>query len=257
MRISILSLFLLALSFTAAGAAHHKGTLSSINVGTRFSSLIERRGTILYDDFQFDPVLAVFLFDDRLEYLGDSIGFRDFIYKDNVRLRSRFVQLSDDPLFPENKTIRNQHPDRQDTTEWSTALEIFLPGYNDDYAGEIDVTYSKDFVQHHGHYVEVLGKLKLFSFTTKLSGEIEPNFFVSTGWGSGAHNKYLYGKNSDGVTNHAAGLWFAFPDEADRFYPIIQAKYFRATGDFRNGDIARGDAEGILFSFIATVGLLD
>ena len=51
------------------------------------------------------------------------------------------------------------------------------------------------------------------------------------------------------------GIWFAFPEEADRFYPIIQIKHFQALGKFKDGDFSTGRSDSWLFSFIATVGV--
>ena len=162
--------------------AHHEGIISSINIGTRFSSVLQKRGVIFYNDYQFDPVLAVFLFDDRLEYLGDSIGFRDFIFEDKVRLRSRLVMISDNPLFPNHSSIYSSSPHRKDTYEWSHSVEFFLPGYNSNYQSEIDLTFAKDISQTHGHYAEALFKYKITNL--KLFGtELEPNIFTSVGWG--------------------------------------------------------------------------
>jgi len=259
MKIFNLYLFLIfGIIDVALASAHHKGTISSINIGTRFSSVLQKRGVIFYKDYQFDPVLAVFLFDDRLEYLGDSIGYRDFIFEDKIRLRSRLVSISDNPLFPAHRSIINSSPKRKDTYEWSQSLEIFLPGYNKNYQSEIDLTFSKDLSQHHGHYVEVLGKLKLGSFRI-LETELEPNLFSSLGWGDRLHNQYFYGDDikASGINNWSKGLWIALPEEADRFYPIIQLNHFQTIGSFHKGRYAQGRSQGLLISFIATLGLLD
>jgi len=239
---------------------HHKGVWSSLNVGTRFSSLIQNRGVIFYRDYQFDPVVGLFFFDDRLEYLGDSLGYRDFIAGDWLRLRSRFVAISDNPLFPVNKTIQDSGLNRKDTYEWTNTLEFFLPGYNSNYQTEIDLSYAKDISQTHGNYFELQAKHKLFYFEVpKAEIKIEPNIFGLVGWGDKDHNKYFYGEsaNTSGVNNIAYGLWFAFPEESDRFYPIIQIRRFQTLGEFRNAEFAKGRNEGFLLSFIATYGVLE
>lgn len=82
---------------------HNKGLISSLNLGIRYSSLLQQRGIILYKDFQIDPVVGVFFLDDRLEFLGDSIGYRDFINEKSIRLRTRLVSLTDKPLFPSHE----------------------------------------------------------------------------------------------------------------------------------------------------------
>ncbi len=77
--------------------------------------------------------------------------------------------------------------------------------------------------------------------------------------GDSAHNQYFYGPNinSSGFNNFSYGFWFAFPEEADRFYPIIQIKHFEAISDFKISDYAKDRNEGWLFSFIATTGILE
>lgn len=242
-----------------AEGPHHEGTLSSVNVGIRYSSVFENRGVILYRDFQIDPVLGIFLFDDRLEFLADSIGYRDFIVKDVLRLRSRFVSLTDKPFFPAYKSIKNGLPSRPDTYEWSSQAELFLPGYNSNYALEVDLSYAKDIATHHGNYFELQSKIKLFDFRLPRVGtKIEPNLYASAGWGDSNHNLYFYGPAAgvSGFNNLSYGIWFALPEEADRYYPIIQIKHFETIGRFRQGQFAEGRSDGWLFSFIATAGIL-
>jgi hypothetical protein len=250
--------FILLYSLQSQSMAHHKGKVSSINVGTRFSSVLQKRGVIFYKDYQFDPIIAVFLFDDRLEYLGDSIGFRDFIFQDKIRLRSRFVAISDKPLFPNHRPIFDSSPHRKDTYEWSQSLEFFLPGYNKNYRSEWDLTFAKDIGRHYGHYAELLGKVKVGNLNL-LKTELEPNIFSSVGWGDGLHNQYFYGPDvkKSGLNNLSLGLWIVLPHEADRFYPIIQLAHFQSLASFREGEYSHERNEGFLFSFIATYGLLD
>lgn len=243
---------------TQARSPHHKGFLSSLNLGIRYSSVLEKRGVILYRDFQIDPVLGLFFLDDRVEFVGDSLGFRDFVIEDRLRLRTRLVSISDQPLFPKNQSVHENDPSRPDTYEWSTSAELFLPGYNSNYKSEIDLEFSKDIATHHGHYVDLQAKLKLFAARLPLLGSlIEPNLFASAGVGDLAHNQYFYGPSaSAGLNNDAYGLWFAFPEEADRYYPVVQIRHFEVL-ETRNAEFARGRNEGWLFSFIATNGFLE
>ncbi|MEO5667463.1 MAG: hypothetical protein ABIR96_05350 [Bdellovibrionota bacterium] len=254
-------LFLLALPSLAVAAPHHKGTLSSLNLGIRYSSILENRGVVFYPRFQIDPVLGVFLFDDKLEFLGDSIGYRDFVYSDVVRLRGRLVAISDDPLFPKNTRLRESLPNRKSTYELNARAEVFLPGYNDSYRSEIDVGYSKDLVVHHGNYFDLQSKFKIGEWTLPIvETRLEPNLLLSAGAGDSAHNRYFYGPDdtSSGITNISYGLVFAFPNDADRYYPIIQFTHFEVVGDaHRSAQYARGRNSGWLLSFIATYGALE
>lgn len=239
---------------------HHKGTISSLNLGFRYSSVLQNRGVLLYRDFQLDPVVAVFLFDDRLEFLGDSIGYRDFVFNDQVRLRSRLLSITDKPLFPAYESIWSGMPSRTDTYEWSNRAEFFLPGYNESYFAEVDLGFAKDLSAHHGYYLDLQAKVKLFEFRIPRSEiKIEPNFYTSIGWGDAAHNQYFYGPSASasGFNNLSYGLWFAFIEEADRFYPIVQITHFQVLGGNKNAEFAINKNEGWLFSFIATYGVLE
>ncbi len=229
---------LLFFSFRVGAAAHNKGILSSINIGVRFASILEHRGTVNYHDFQIDPVLSFSMFDDRLQYLGDSLGYNDFVYGDRVRLRTRIVSISDKPFFPAHESVKNNFPDRKSTYEWASRIELFLPGYNDSYWGEFDLQYSKDVSQHLGNYWDLEGKVKLFQFRAPLIRYlIEPQFFVNVGWGDARHNKYFYGPSADqnGINNVSYGLWFSFPEDADRYFPVIQLSRFEVYGDSNQG----------------------
>ena len=239
---------------------HRKGVVSSINIGARYSSILESKGVVLYRDFQIDPVVGIFLFDDRLEFLGDSIGYRDFVYSDVVRLRTRIVSITDEPLFPNYQSVKSGSPNRPDTYEWNSRLELFLPGYNGKYLAELDLGYSKDVSVSHGSYFELQSKIKIFDFRILPEQTlIESNIFASLGWGDSLYNQYYYGPSADssGFNNLSYGFWFAFPKEADRYYPIIQLTHFEVLGDYKKGEFTKGRDSGLLFSFIATVGILD
>ncbi len=234
-----------------------EGTISSINLGTRFSTLMHRRGVIFYKNYQFDPIVSVLFLDDKIEFVGDSLGYRDFVYKDKVRLRSRFVAISDDPLFPHDENIHEFSPQRKDTREWTNAVEIFLPGYNENYVSEINISLAKDIQAHSGYYAELLAKLKVYSFSA-IKMDFEINAFSSLGWGDEKHNAYIYGPDvrRSGFNNWMKGLWLTLPNRADRFYSIIQLAHFQALGPFQDGAFAEGRNDGFLFSLIMSYGLL-
>ncbi len=237
----------------------HQGTISSINLGLRYSSILQRRGVVSYGDFQVDPVLSAFFFDDHLEFLGDSLDYRDFFVDESVRYRFKISTISDNPLFPAYDSVKSNYFDREDSYEISAGLEFFLESYTKDYWGEIDISGNKDLKAHQGYYLDVQGKLKLsqFKIFNKL---IEPHAIMRVGWGDEKHNKYFYGPsaNADGVNNWAYGIWLEFPLEADRAFPIIQLMRFQTLGENRqNAAYAKDHNEGYLLSFIATVGLLE
>ncbi len=261
-QISLL-LFLLSFSlnlWSGETQPHHHGTLSSLNLGIRYSSLLESRGLVLYRDFQIDPVLGVFLFDDRLEFLGDSISYRDFVVGDSLRLRGQLATITDSTFFPSTNSVKDGLVHRPDTYEARLNAELFLPGYNENYKAEIDLSYAKDLSAHFGQYIDFQSKIKMFDYRIPFfKAKIEPQLLTSVGWGDNAHNRYLYGEgaNSDSFNNLSYGVWFAFPEQADRYYPIVQIKHFEVIGASRSGAYALGKSEGWLISFIATDGILE
>lgn len=238
----------------------NSGFVSSLNVGFRYSSTLTKRGATMYDNFQLDPVLGVFLFDDRFEFLGDSVGYRDFVFEKMIRARLRLVAISDDPLFPKKASRLGPSNSRQNTYELNSSLEFFLPQYDGTYAAELDLNFSQDIATHHGQYLELVSKTRLFSYREPWAGTLlEPNAVVSLGYGSKAHNRYLYGDNlqKGGVSYVAAGLQLALPETADRFYPIVLLQYYSTVGSARRGSLVSGKTSGVLLQFIATAGLLD
>lgn len=250
-------ILLLCLSQGVQAGPHNTGLISSLNLGVRYSSLLQNRGLVFYEDFQIDPVLGVFFLDDKIEFLGDSIGYRDFIYADKIRFRTKLASLTDKPLFPD-RDAHKISSGRKETQEWVNGFEFFIPGYNENYQAEIDFSYAKDIAAHRGTYLELQSKIKLFDFRLfHVETLIEPNLFLSLGWGDERHNKYLYGPsaNKAEINNYAYGVWFAFPEEADRFYPIIQIKHFSVTGKSKDAEFSK-EKSGFLISFIATYGIL-
>lgn len=237
------------------------GLWSSLNLGVRYSSRLEARGATFYDGFQLDPVIALFFFDDRLEFLGDSIGYRDFVFGRSLRLRSRFARLVDDPLFPRDEAKLGPSNSRPDTVEWIQSLEWFLPAYDESYRSEIDVSFAQDLQAHHGQYLEVKAKAKILDFVLPVGGAIrvEPNAVATLGWGSGAHNDFLYGSGPrEGGFNHLAyGIHIAFPDTADRFYPIVKIERTSLLGVQRRGSLGGIRPDGTTVQFIATFGVFD
>ena len=235
------------------------GLVSTASLGVVASSLMNHRGVVTYDDFQVSPFLVFIFFDEKVEFLGNSIGFRDYIAGDFLRFRTRLQYVSDTPYIPRNKTIEARGTQREDTYEVANGLEFFFPGYNSEYLSEISLMHYKDIKIHRGDYLELQAKIKLFDFKTGLSkAKLEPNLVITTGWGNARHNRYAYGtSNTNGETYRSYGLWIAIPEVVDRFYPNMQLTYFETASNQRQGDFARNRDHGVLFSFIASVSVLD
>lgn len=236
----LLSLLIISLNVSAA--------VSGFKVGARFYSIWENRGVIQYHDFQLLPIVALFMYEDRLEIVPSYISYRDYIYSDRIRFRTRLQTVNDNPVFPKHDSIKDIYPDRESTYEWVNRLEFFIPAYNENYIAEIDLAIHKDLKAHHGLYTELMGKLKLFTFENTFLKEstVEPNLYFSLGHGDKRHNEYFYGAtNSDGVNNLAYGLWFNFLDLADRNNPALIIKHFEVLGDKnKNAPLARNHNKG-------------
>lgn len=239
---------------SAWAGPHHEGLVSTVNLGARYSSVYVRRGVIVYRDYQIDPVISLFFLDDRLEFVGDSLGFRDFIYQDKIRLRTRMVSISDNAFFPDHASVSEGMPDRPTTYEWSNSIEAFFPGYNDDYQAELGLSHNLDVTRHYGNYFELIAKVKfLNNFSLPVIGKLaEPNLVATIGWGDARHNQYFYGPSDDkdGFNNVSYGVWLAFPNDADRFYPIVQLMRFQTLGSHGSAEYSRGRNKGVLFSAI-------
>lgn len=262
MKSIIYSLLVLFISLNASAdyvPTNKWSNISAFKVGARFSSIWESRGVINYNDFQLIPFVAVFAFEDRVEFLTSSISYRDYIYEDKIRFRTRLQAISDNPILPKHESIQEIYPDREDSFEWVNRLEFFIPGYSN-YLGEVDFAIHKDLKAHNGIYSELMGKVKLFTFlnTFVRTSMVEPNFYVSLGYGDKRHNEYYYGAiDSTGVNNLAYGLWFNFTDLADRNNPVLTIKHFEVLGDKnKNGALARDRDSGYSLMFVYSYDLL-
>ncbi|MFN3453574.1 MAG: hypothetical protein ACK41T_01345, partial [Pseudobdellovibrio sp.] len=166
----------------------------------------------------------------------------------------------DNPLFPKHESITKIYPDREGTFEWLNRLELFVPGYNENYAAEISLGIAKDLKAHEGYYSELMTKVKAFDFRFRpiKNTLIEPNIFLALGAGDKKHNEYFYGaKDSSGVNNIAYGVWVNFPELADRNNSIIQIRRFEVLGDKnKNGLYAKNRSSGWAITFVGTVNLL-
>lgn len=237
----------------------HLGIFSSANLGFRYSSIYQKRGVVIYHDFQIDPVISLFFFDDQLAFLGDSLDYQKFILNDQIRFRTKISVIDDDPLFPHYESVGGGNANREITYEWSNGFDFYIPGYNDDFVADFEITWSKDLKAHGGNYFNLIGKAKLFDFNL-FTNKLEPNVVASVGYGDRLHNQFMYGPLADeaGLTDVNYGFWIAFPDLADRHYPIIQIVRFEVLGaKNREAQYAAGKNEGYLLSFIASYPVLD
>ena len=246
--------------YFAHALAHRQGAWSSLKLGARYSSVLQRRGVVLYGDFQIDPIISAYFLDDKLEFFGDALSYRDFLFtSESIRYRVMASSLSDNPLFPSNSAIKSNYVDRENTYEVSAGLEFFLASYDKDYWGEFDISYAKDIKAHNGYYLSAQSKIKI-SEMELFHKKVEPHAVVRIGLGDEKHNRYLYGPtaNGDGLNNWAYGFVFEFPEDADRLIPVIQLMRFETLGEERrNAAFAKDHNEGFLLSFLGTINFLN
>lgn len=239
---------------------HHQGTWSSLKLGARFSSILQRRGVVLYGDYQIDPIISAYFLDDKLEFFGDALSYRDFfLNSSSIRYRITASSISDNPIFPSHSSIKSNYVDRENTYEISAGLEFFLASYDKDYWGEFDLSFSKDMKAHKGYYITAQSKIKI-SEIEMFHKKIEPHAVLRIGLGDENHNRYFYGPtaNADGLNNWAYGIMLEFPEDADRLVPVIQLMRFETLGaDRKNASYAKDHDEGFLFSAIATANFLN
>lgn len=225
-------------------------------MGGGFANLMEKRGVIYYKDFQVAPVVAAYFFDRRVEYLTDSIGYRQFLIEDKLRWRSSIHYINDDPVFPKHKAFMHQAVDRAGTFEWMNRLEFYFPTYSQ-YQGEFDIGLGKDLKEHSGIYLEFSGKIKVFEKTWNIISDdrSEVNLFATVGYATQEHNEYLYGLGArEGFTHLSTGIWINFPDRADRYTPIVMIKYFEVLdSQNRNASWAQNNNHGIMVTLVGAL----
>ncbi len=246
-------IFLAILFGSLSGQA---AVVDRISLGGGFASLLEKRGVIYYKDFQIAPVVAAYFFDRRIEYLTDSIGYRQFLIEDRLRWRSSVHYINDDPLFPKHKNFMHRTVDRAGTFEWMNRLELYLPSYSK-YQGELDVGIAKDLKEHSGVYLEISGKIKIFEKNWNIISDdrSEVNLFATVGYATQEHNEYLYGVGAkEGFTHLSTGVWINFPDRADRYTPIVMIKYFEVLDrQNRNASWAVNNNHGLMVTLVGAL----
>lgn len=227
-----------------------------VSLGGGFASLLEKRGVIYYKDFQVAPVIAAYFFDRKVEYLTDSIGYRQFLVADKIRWRSSLHYINDDPLFPKHKNYMHRSVDRPGTFEWMNRLEFYFPSYSK-YQGEFDLGIAKDLKEHSGLYLEASGKIKVFEKIWNIipDDRSEINLFATLGYATEKHNEYLYGHGArEGFTHFSTGIWINFPDRADRYTPIVMVKYFEVLdSQNRNASWAFNNNHGWMVTLVGAL----
>ena len=224
--------------------------IHDVDLGLQYSSLTEGKSVIFYKDFQIDPVLTFQFINQHFEFLGDNISYKQFIHNDNLMIRTRLVDISDQPLFPAHSSLKKNSPHRKSSYEWSNRIEYYLTSYHTHYLAEFDFEYGHDLFTHHGNYFALESKIKLFSVNV-----FEPNLFVSLGSGDKKNNNYYYGEGSKNLslTNFSTGINLLVPEFVDRYYCMTKVNYFTVIGhENQNAAYAKNNNHGFLFTLTMT-----
>lgn len=218
-----------------------------ISFGIHYQSLKEHQGVIFYRDFQLDPDLNFKIFNDNFEFVGDSLNYSRFLVSDKVKLRSKIVEISDRPFFPNNKSISSAGAHRKNSLEWVNRIELNYPNYSTTYLGQIAFEIDHDLFTHHGYYFLFESKIKLFKYQM-----IEPDFFMSMGLGDLKNNTYYFGPSAKdmSINNFEIGINILVPEEVDRYYSLAQIHYFEVINDKnKNAEYAKKNNHGLQLTF--------
>lgn len=218
-----------------------------ISFGIHYQSLKVHQGVIFYRDFQLNPDLNFKIINDHWEFVGDSLNYSRYLINDKIKYRSKLVEITDRPYFPQNKNIYSRSPHRNDSTEWINRLEFNFLGYSNHYIGQLAFEFGHDLFTHHGDYFDLETKIKLFKYKF-----LEPDLFASLGFGDLKNNQYYYGKNANrfGTNNFEIGLNILVPEEVDRYYSVAQIHYFEVLNQTnKNADFSKNNNHGFQITF--------
>ncbi len=253
----VVGLVLALCLFCGGSGFSYEGKTVSLAVGAKLLTDIVRRGARIYDGVQASPIVYVGLFDDRIQFLVNSLEYADFVYSDIVRLRTKIGSISDRPLLKTAGplTIRNS---RQSSWEWTTRAEVFFPNYKL-YWGQIDLSFSKDIKAHGGHYLELTGRVTLARlYFENDKPKLQPQFFATLGWGDGRHNEYLYGTAGQvaGFNHVAYGLMIVAPARIDPHYAILQLYRYDVLGGANRSGALVSQTSGYHLDVTFALGIL-
>lgn len=228
----------------------------TIAAGAKFRSNLQQRGATLYDSWQLTPVIYFGFFENRLQFLLNSLEYADWVYARTLRARGKIASVSDEPAYEtgaEAKGLRNSRPSSWEATG---TLEFFVAD-----AGQIDFKMQKDLKSHSGFSAEIMPRVNL-----PLGGSVEngrrllqPQIFASLLWGDSRHNDYWYGTGPghSGLSAWSAGLLITSPARIDPAYPILQLQYYELIGDsIRDGRLVTDKTSGVHLNLTIAFGLM-
>jgi len=203
-------------------ASAYDGKLFSLALGGKLGSGVVQRGARTYDGIQASPVIFLGFFDERVQLVGTSLEFQDFIVADIVRGRSKLSFISDDPFLKTAGAV-DIRSSRPTTLEWMTRLELFLPSFATPWV-QFDLAYARELKEHRGSYFELTGRATLARlFPEKGKARFEPQLFVTLGFGDTGHNDFWYGAGAgSGFTHVEYGIAVVAPARIDRHFPVFR-----------------------------------
>ncbi len=196
----------------------------AVAIGAKASSLIYKRGIIIYEGVQLSPIYSINLFRKDLFIAGSAL-YHNLIFSKNIRLLTRINldATKDRPLY-----YSSEKEDDRIRREKTNELDFFFQ-YDFTHSSYIRIEYSKDLVAHYGQYSAV--HLRYDLRTNKSPTLIQPGLFLSLGQGDKNHNEYLYGEGAkSGVNNIEYGFSIVSPKAIDNFWPTLKITQFEILG---------------------------
>ena len=249
MELSI-KIFLILLLFSS-GLLASEGPKRGFSaaVGIQAKSLLHKRGIVTYGSHQIVPIYSLQLYYPELLLAGSAIYYK-LSMSDETLLRARinFNATEDDPLYSTQES-KHERVKRRETTEFDLFIEKY---FKDD--SFLRTQFSRDLNAHEGYYFEFFGRLSLVDLMTPTESKplVDVGIFSSVGYGSSAHNQYLYGQGADGDSwnNIEYGISVTSPKVIDSFWPTFQLSEFQILGDNKNGSYLR-ETKAIAVEFLA------
>jgi hypothetical protein len=242
-------LFFLGSLFADANHSQSEKNWYVLSAGLRGSNLTQFRGAVFYDAWQVVPVVYLGLLDHQIQFLGNSLEYVSVPATNDearLRLRTKVNSVTDDPLYvtTQKRGIRNTRPTAY---EWMTTMEYFFSSKKSDSFGEINSRVAYDLKTHHGLYGELQFKYLIGKFIERNQKYLlQPQPFVTVGYGSADHNRHYYGPEADlpSLTHLQFGMNFLLMPGFDSAYPAFSVQRFQVLGSNRSGQTLDGVTSG-------------
>jgi hypothetical protein len=228
-RVTFVAALVCMISVAREAKANFNQENIDISVGAKFHSLMYKRGIKTYEGYQLLPVLSVKMHNPSLLLAGTALYFKHELGNQLVfRTRINFNSTGDHPLYATEED-RSDRVRREKTTEWDLYLEYAYKRLS-----LLQLTISQDLIEHKGRYYEGRARYAVYEIMSQKNNQVlfQFNFFTALGYGTNAHNDYLYGVGAEsGLNNIEYGLAMTAPRFVDHFWPLVKLTRFEILGD--------------------------